>query len=159
MRFGRGRHGWGHGRLRELGYRLTVPRQVILDILGNAEGHPSAEEIYLQAHSVYPNIGLTTVYRTLDLLVRMGLVHKLDFGDRRARYEIARGPDDKEHHHHIICTNCGKVIDYNDFFEEETELIKKTEQGLAEKFNFKVTNHLIQFYGLCSECQKKQECT
>jgi len=131
-----------------------MPRQVILEVLSNTEEHLSAEEIYLLIHKVYPNIGLTTVYRTLDLLVDMGLVFKFDFGDKRARYELSQGPASKKHHHHLICTKCGRIIDYTDFIDEERELLQRTEAGLSEKYNFKVTSHLIQFYGLCDECQE-----
>jgi len=130
-----------------------MPRQAILEVLSNTEEHLSAEEIYLAVHKIYPNVGLTTVYRTLELLVDMGLVFKFDFGDKRARYELSQGPMSKKHHHHLVCTNCGRIIDYTDFIDEEKELLRRTEAGLSEKYNFKITNHLIQFYGLCEECQ------
>jgi len=130
-----------------------MPRQAILEVLSNTEEHLSAEEIYLAVHKIYPNVGLTTVYRTLELLVDMGLVFKFDFGDKRARYELSQGPTSKKHHHHLVCTNCGRIIDYTDFIDEEKELLRRTEAGLSKKYNFKITNHLIQFYGLCEECQ------
>jgi Fur family ferric uptake transcriptional regulator len=130
-----------------------MPRQAILEVLSNTEEHPSAEEIYLAVQKIYPNIGLTTVYRTLELLVDMGLVFKFDFGDKRARYELSQGPTSKKHHHHLVCTNCGRIIDYTDFIDEEKELLRRTEAGLSEKYNFKITDHLIQFYGLCDECR------
>ncbi len=104
---------------------------------------------------MYPGIGLTTVYRTLDLLVRMGLINKLDIGDGQSRYESTSGKK-KEHHHHLICTDCGKIIDYSDFMEEELDLVRKTEKNLAKKYNFTVKDHNIEFYGLCEKCQKKQ---
>ncbi len=146
---------WWHGRFRGRGYRITVAREVILDVLNQTEEHLSAEEVYLAVHKVYPNIGLTTVYRTLELLVHIGLVFKFDFGDGRARYELSEGPKGTRHHHHLVCTNCGRVIDYTDFIDDEVELLGRTEKGLSEKFNFKITHHLIQFYGLCEECQSK----
>jgi Fur family transcriptional regulator, ferric uptake regulator len=97
---------------------------------------------------------LTTIYRTLDVLVQLGLVFKFDFGDGRARFELAEGPKGTRHHHHLICTNCNRVIDYTDFIDEEIELLNQTERGLSKKYDFRITNHLIQFYGLCSECAK-----
>ena len=106
-------------------------------------------------HKVYPAIGLTTIYRTLEILVQMGLVFKFDFGDGRARYELAEGPKVIRHHHHLVCTSCGRVSDYTDFIDEEVELLNQTEKGLSKKFNFKITNHLIQFYGVCNKCNKK----
>ncbi|MEA3305333.1 MAG: Fur family transcriptional regulator [Candidatus Omnitrophota bacterium] len=156
---GHGRGGmappWWHGRFRGHGCRVTIPRQAILSVLSKTQEHLSAEDVYLAVHKTYLNIGLTTVYRTLELLVQMGLVLKFDFGDGRARYELAEGPKGIRHHHHLICTGCSRVVDYTDFIDDEMELLNRTEKGLSKKFNFKITNHLIQFYGLCSECQKK----
>ena len=85
----------------------------------------------------------------------MGLVFKFDFGDGRARYELSEGPKGTRHHHHLVCTKCGRVIDYTDFIDDEIELLGRTEKGLSKKFNFKITNHLIQFYGLCDRCKKQ----
>ena len=83
----------------------------------------------------------------------MGMVCKYDFGDGRARYELVKGPQQDNHHHHLICTQCKRVIDYDDFIDEEIELLKKTENGLAKKYNFNIKNHLIHFYGLCDKCR------
>jgi len=147
--------GWWQGKFRGCGYRLTIGREAILDIMSKSKGHLSAEDIYMKVHPKYPNIGLTTIYRTLDVLASLGLVFKFDFGDRRARYELAEGPKGTHHHHHLICTSCNRVIDYTDFIDEEVELLNQTEKGLNRKYDFKITNHLIQFYGLCNTCVKK----
>lgn len=149
------RHRWWHGKFSGEGYRLTIPRQAILDVFTNTSKHLSAEDIYLEVHESYPQVGLTTVYRTLDLLVRMGLIFKFDFGDGRSRFELSEGPKGERHHHHLVCTACGRVIDYTDFIDDEIELLARTEKGLSEKFNFEITNHLIQFYGVCGECRNK----
>ena len=147
---------WIHGKLRGYGHRLTIPRRAILDVLSKTTGHPSAEEIYLQVHKTYPAIGLTTVYRTLELLVQNGLIFKFDFGDGRARYELTESQKSIGHHHHLVCTCCGRVIDYTDFIDEEVELLQKTEKALSKKYSFTITNHLIQFYGLCDRCKDKK---
>ncbi|OGW40722.1 MAG: ferric uptake regulation protein [Nitrospirae bacterium RBG_13_39_12] len=147
---------WWQGKFRGCGYRLTIPRGAILDVLSKTSKHLSAEDVYLEVHKVYPSIGLTTVYRTLELLVQMGLVFKFDFGDGRARYELAEGPKGIGHHHHLVCTGCGRVIDYTDFIDEEIELLKQTEKGLSKKYKFKITNHLVQFYGLCDKCKSER---
>jgi Fur family transcriptional regulator, ferric uptake regulator len=144
---------WWHGRFRGCGYRITSGREAILDVLSRSDKHLSAEDIYMQVHPKYPNIGLTTVYRTLDVLADLGLVFRFDFGDRRARYELSQGPKGTRHHHHLICTKCNRVIDYTDFIDEEVELLNQTERGLSSKYDFKITNHLIQFYGLCNKCR------
>ena len=146
-----------HREFRGGGYRITIPRQVILQVLDESKKHLSAEDIFLRVHQIYPNIGLTTVYRTLELLVSMGLVFKLDFGDGRARYELTRGDGSMSHHHHLICTNCGRIIDYAEFVEEELELINKTRQELEKKYGFEIRNHTLQFYGLCNKCKKIKE--
>ena len=143
------------GKLKDRGYRTTTGRKTVLDVLTNTEGHPSAEDIYLKVHPIYPSIGLTSVYRTLEILVNVGLIHKFDFKDRKARYELAEGPGGKRHHHHLICTVCHKIIDYADFVNEELVLVKQTEKHLSKKYNFKIINHVIQYYGLCEECNKK----
>ena len=145
-----------HGRFRGSGYRITIPRQAILDILSKTLKHLSAEEVYLAVRKGYSAIGLTTVYRTLEILVQMGVVFKFDFGDGRARYELAEGPKGSRHHHHLVCTSCNRVIDYTDFIDEEIELLTRTEKGLSKKYKFKISHHLIQFYGLCEKCQKSE---
>ena len=144
---------WWHGRFRGCGYRITAPREAILDVLSKSDKHLSAEDIYMKVHTRYPVIGLTTIYRTLDILTNMGLIFKFDFGDSRARYELSEGPNGRKHHHHLICTNCNRIIDYADFIDEEIKLLEQTKKGLLKKYNFKSTNHLIQFYGLCEKCQ------
>jgi len=154
--FGRGPV-WWHSRFRGYGYRLTLARQAILDVLAKTSKHLSAEEIYLQVHKIYPSSGLSTVYRTLELLVQVGLVFKFDFGDGRARYELIRGQAGKsQHHHHLVCMNCNRVIDYTDFIDDEIELLKKTEKGLSDKYDFKIMKHIIQFHGLCDKCRGKE---
>ena len=82
------KHGWYHGKFMSMGYRITIPREAILEVLSSTTAHLSAEDIYLEIHKKYPNVGLTTVYRTLELLGQMGLVQKFDFGDKRGRYEL-----------------------------------------------------------------------
>ena len=157
----RGRHRrgarWFSEHLREQGYRCTVPRALIIDVLRAMPGHPSVEEIYFEAHKRYPQIGLTTVYRTLELLVRTGVVLKFDFGDGRTRFEMAGDFQGKAHHHHLICTSCGKIVEYTDFIKEELDLLKKTEDALSKKYGFAVQSHLLQFYGVCCVCLKKRE--
>ena len=138
---------WWHGRFVGYGYRLTVPRQAILNVLSKSSGHLSAEDIYLAVHRAYPGVGLTTVYRTLELLARMGLVFRFDFGDGRSRYELAESPD-TNHHHHLICTGCGRIIDCSEFIGEEAKVLKQMEQALSKKHDFQVNSRRIRFLGL-----------
>jgi Fur family ferric uptake transcriptional regulator len=148
--------GWCHGKLRGCGYRATVGRDAVLDVLSQADEHLSAEDIYMKIHPIHPGIGLTSIYRTLGILVNIGMVHKFDFGHGRARYELAEHPGGRGHHHHLVCTGCGRVIDYTDFIDEEVALLKKTEEGLSKKYNFRIDSHLIQFYGLCDSCSNSK---
>ncbi|MCK5450538.1 MAG: transcriptional repressor [Candidatus Omnitrophica bacterium] len=146
--------GWG-GKFRGCGYRMTVPRQSIMDVLSVTNKHLSAEDIYMEVHKIYSNVGLTTVYRTLELLTQMGLVVKFDFGDGRARYELIEGSK-SGHHHHLVCTGCKRSIEYTDFINEETEFLERAEKELSKKYKFDIKNHIIQFYGLCDKCREKK---
>ena len=135
--------------------RWTGPREAIMQLLSQTSKHMSAKEIYATLHKFYPGIGLTTVYRTLDLLARMRLIHKFSFGDGHNRYEFISG-EKNEHHHHLICTSCGKIINYSEFQDEELALVKKTEERLAKKYSFQIKDHNIEFLGICEGCQKRK---
>ncbi|MFA5033762.1 MAG: transcriptional repressor [bacterium] len=140
-------------KVRSKGCRLTVPRRIIFDILNSTSKHLSAEDIYFIIHKKNPNIGLTTIYRTLDMLVKIGTLNKFDFGDGHSRYELVGGLN-KQHHHHLICTKCSKILDYTDFIEEEIKLVKATEEELSRKYKFEIKDHVFQFYGICDRCNK-----
>jgi Fur family ferric uptake transcriptional regulator len=127
---------------------------MIVDALGSTKAHLSAEEVYLKVHAKYPNVGLTTVYRTLDLLAEMGIAVKQNFGDGRSRYELLDNPHKPGHHHHLVCTSCRRVIDYDDFVDEEVALVKKVEKALAKRHGFRITGHMIEFHGVCTVCGK-----
>ena len=139
------------------GHRLTAPRRAVLNILSKDMNHPTIEEIYLQVHEDYPSIGMMTVYRTLDLLVDWGIVHKFDFSEGKARYELIDHPEGLGHHHHLICQKCKKIINYTDFINEEIKLIKKLEEQLEKKHQFKINNHIIEFYGICENCSTAEK--
>ena len=142
-------------RLNNAGFRLTNPREVVIGIMRGTEKHLSAEDIYVEALKINPSIGLTTVYRTLDLFIQIGVVQRFDFGDGKARYELTGNPHKKQHHHHMVCLKCKSVIDYSDFMKEELELMKKTEKALSKKHDFKIMYHIIHFYGLCKSCRNE----
>lgn len=136
-------HKWGQ-KLKGFGFRLTAPREAILEVLTNTDKHLSAEDIYMAIHPDNPAIGLTTIYRTLELLEQKGIVSK---------YELTEKHSNKKHHHHLICKKCRKIIDYTDFINEEKEYIKKAETGLENKYEFDIDNHFIRFYGTCPDCK------
>ena len=151
------RHGQRHWKRQFMGcgYRMTKPREEILDAMEKTMDHLRAEDIYLAVHKFYPNIGLTTVYRNLELLVDMGLIVKFEFGHGRAKYELADQYSKKEHHHHLVCKKCSRIFEYSDFMNDEVQFLKSTEKGLSKKYDFQITEHLIQFYGYCNKCRKK----
>lgn len=143
---------WGL-KLREHGYKCTAARELIPEILEATEGHLSSDDVYKALYINHPQIGLTTVYRTLELLVDLEIVDKFEFGDGRSRYELSEEYSHKEHHHHLICTGCGMILDYSDFMDDELKYLSKIETELGKKHKFKIENHLIRFYGKCSTCQ------
>lgn len=147
---------WWCRKFSERGYRITEPRQIIIEVLCNTDKHLSAEEVYHHVHRKFCNIGLATVYRTLDLLSNLGVINKFDFGDGRARYELIKGPKAK-HHHHLICKQCGMIINYTDYLDEEIGMINKVEAMLEKKHAFKITNHNLHFYGICKNCRLMPE--
>lgn len=151
----RRRGAWWHNRFHNLGMRITEPREVVMAILSETKDHLTAADIYVEAHGRNPGIGLTTVYRTLEVLLQMGIVQKFDFGEGKARYELIRSGERGRHHHHLICVRCKSVIDYSEFLDEERELIEKTRKKLEKKYNFTISDHVIGFYGLCSKCRNK----
>ena len=132
--------------------RMTAPREAILEFLSRSSKHMSAKEIYASLHKSYPGMGLSTVYRTLDLLTKLGIATKLSLSGGQSRYEI-KSKEKEEHHHHLICTNCGKIINYSEFVDDELHLINKTEERLAKKYKFIIQDHNIEFLGLCDNCK------
>ena len=161
FRRGRGKgQGWKFGAcpawLRDpfvgAGYKMTVPRRLILAALASTDQHLSAEEIHTAVRGYNPHIGLNTVYRTLDVLTRLGIVDKFDFGEGKSRYELAMNPK-KKHHHHLVCKQCGRVIDYTDFVDKEVGTIHEIEKALAKKYRFTIEEHRLAFYGLCEKCK------
>ncbi len=126
-------------------YKLTSQRKLILDILIQKYGeHLSAEDIYNIVKKHNPDIGLATVYRTLELFCELEIVQQLDFDDSCKRYEIET---EESHHHHLVCVNCNDVIEFND------QILEDFEENLEEEYNFMTTEHSIKFYGYCEECQ------
>ncbi|MBN1409761.1 MAG: transcriptional repressor [Spirochaetales bacterium] len=145
-------HKWGQ-KFQNYGLRLTISREAILEVLINTDKHLSAEDIFMAVHSNNPAIGLTTIYRTLELLKQTGIVTKFEFGHGKAKYELTEEYSKKKHHHHLICKKCRKVVDYTDFIMEEKEYINKAATGMQNKFGFDIDTHIIHFYGICPECK------
>jgi Fur family ferric uptake transcriptional regulator len=147
------RNGCWKSILKNSGNHFTDLRKIVIDILEQSKEHLTAKDIYMKAHSINPSIGLTTVYRTLDLLIQLGFVQKFEFGEGKARYEMVSENESENHHHHLVCVKCHTIIDYTDYVNEELELIKKTEEALSKKYNFDIHNHIVRFFGTCEKCK------
>ncbi len=133
------------------GHKLTPQRWAILNIfLQNKGQHLSADEVYSQLKSVYPNNGIATVYRTIELLVELDVLKKLEFGDGRARFEMC-DPDEPHHHHHLICQKCGEVTEFQD------DLMESLEAAIRRKTGFVIQDHIVKFYGVCKQCRELTE--
>ena len=112
-------------RLIEQGYRLTPQRLMVLSAIESARNHISAEEIYGQVRAKYPHVNISTVYRTLELLKSLGLVTETDLGGGRVRYH----PMEKGHHHHLVCQDCGRIIDLDESVLASLKTLLKREYG------------------------------
>ena len=136
-------------RIKDKKYKLTTQRQIILQTFIEAEEkHLSAEDVYILVKKNNPDIGLATIYRTLDLFTELDLVKRLDFGDGRNRYEL--NSDELSHfHHHLICVKCGCVKEFED------DMLETLESIIAKKLNCHTTDHQLKVYGFCGECHEK----
>ena len=141
----------------ECGLRMTASREAIIDVLSKMKEHSSAEDIYIEAHKLNPRIGLTSVYRTLELMSNMGMVYKTEFGDGCARYELSEVAGGRKHHHHIVCTKCGKIINYDDFSEKEIQVICNLQKEFEKKYQVRISHHSVQYYGECYKCLKENK--
>ena len=132
-------------RLREQSHKVTGPRQAILDVL-RSHPHPITNK-EIHACLADGQCDLATIYRSMHMLVRMGMVKKYHFGDRVARFElVTRGRSD--HHHHLICTKCSDVVEIDECFPGDLEC------RIAQRNGFKEITHSLEFFGICPGCQK-----
>jgi Fur family ferric uptake transcriptional regulator len=139
-------------KLQERQHKMTPQRQIVLQIfLDNPDEHLSAEDVYDLLKESHSEIGLATIYRTLELLVELGILSKIEFGDGCSRYELIITESNTHHHHHIICTECGKVIEFKD------DLLEPLEEAIEKEFDFKITNHQVKFFGKCKECYARSK--
>ena len=128
--------------LREVGYRLTPQRMLIVSIIHDAKGHITAEEIHSRVVKQYPFVDISTVYRTLQLLKKLHLVSETDLGGGRVQYELSEG----SRHHHLVCRRCGATLPLDD------EVIEPLRTRLLEKQGFQADMEHFAIFGLCREC-------
>jgi len=129
-------------------YKSTWQRELIFHTLNSYSGqHLSAENIYEIVHEQYPKIGLSTVYRTMELFSTLNLVQKLDFGDGCQRYELY---SPLLHHHHLLCNSCGKVIEIKGSLADALDTI------ITTITDFSVSDYQLYIHGYCMNCQAKR---
>jgi len=133
--------------LKEKNLKFTRQREVILKAIYNSKGHHSPEEILSLLKEEFPeeNIGIATIYRNLTFFEEEGLVESISFGKDGKKYEIGH----KKHHDHLVCLECGKIIEFID------DVIEKRQEEVAKKYNFKMHDHIMKIVGICQECQNK----
>lgn len=138
--------------LRAKKLKVTNQRMLVLETIADHPGeHLTAEEIYELVKHKYPEIGLATIYRTVQVLVDLHVIDKVSFDDGFARYELELSGEDSRHHHHhhAICRECGAVMSFED------DLLDNLEQAVLDRMGFQVTDHEVKLYGYCAECAKK----
>ena len=138
-------------KLKDEGFKLTHQRRNIVEVLLSANGkHMSSEEIYDIVKKECPEIGLATVYRTLQVLDKLGYTNKLNLDDGCVRYELSLDKNG-HNHHYLVCKKCAKII------EVEEDLLDQLEEVIKEKYGFDVENYDVKFNGYCSNCSKEMK--
>ena len=130
--------------LRKEGLKITPQRVAVLKEIIKDKGHRESEEIYFAIKSSKTHVSRATVYRTLDILVQNNFVRKLNLGDGRARYE---SKINSLHHDHLICEICHNIIE---FVDQDIEMLQ---DKIANKYQFSLTRHVHQLFGICKECR------
>lgn len=129
--------------LKEVNLQVTQPRIAALQLFESHNTPLDSEHIITHLEKEF-GIDRATVFRILNVFVEKGLIKRLEFGEGKARYELA-----KEDHHHLICDHCGKIIDFPD------TMIPSIEEQLHKKYKFLIQRHSMEFFGLCEDCQSK----
>jgi Fur family ferric uptake transcriptional regulator len=134
--------------IQKKGLKRTSQRDLILDVFLRTERHLSNEDLYRLVQEEDASVGQTTVYRTLKLLTEAGLAREVRFGDGRTHYEHNYK---HEHHDHMICSECGKIIE---FYSAELEALQ---DAMAAKHRFEISQHLLRIIGVCAECRRARK--
>lgn len=132
-------------QIKEAGLKVTRPREKILAVLERSERrHLSAEDVYKELLNSGEDIGLATVYRVLTQFEGAGLVCRRHFETGQSVFELNSG----DHHDHLVCIKCGRVVEFCD------PIIEERQSKIAEERNFRIEDHSLVLYGICSECEK-----
>jgi Fur family ferric uptake transcriptional regulator len=137
--------------LAEKDYRFTPQREAILHVIMECQdAHLAADDIYRKTKEAYPEIGIATVYRTLDIFETLGIINRLQFSEDKALYEFNPGYH-KHYHHHIICLGCGKISEFNE------DLLEDIEAAVVLNTGFSIVDHSLAIYGYCKTCSETRE--
>ena len=132
-------------------YRFTPQREAILHVIMECQdAHLTADEIYRKAKEAYPEIGIATVYRTLEIFETLGIINRLQFSEDRGLYEFNPGYH-KHYHHHIICLGCARILEFNE------DLLEDIEAAVSRNTGFSIVDHSLAIYGYCKACLEKQK--
>ena len=134
--------------LRQHGCKITPQRRMVIKAIIDTHEHLTPAAIHERIYRDNPGIGLVTIYRTLEILAELGLICEMHAGGSCRSYLVRRP---SEHHHHLICSDCGTVIDFIDCDLDELE------RRLARETSFKINGHLLEFVGQCRNCRRQKE--
>lgn len=131
--------------LKKNGEKFTIQREIILETLYNSDEHLTPEALHQLIQKEHPDLktGIATIYRTLSRLEESDIVTSLSFGAQGKKYELGA----KDHHDHMICTECGNITEFVD------DEIEKRQEMIANEHGFKIKDHSMQIYGICQNCQ------
>jgi Fur family ferric uptake transcriptional regulator len=132
--------------LNRVGMRFTHQRALIMEIIRKGRGHLDADEIYRRAREKEPRLSLSTVYRTLQMLKKLGLVEELHFDEEHHHYEVKPSVE----HHHLVCLGCGRVIEFH------YPLSRYLRKNIPEAKDFDITETEIRITGYCAKCRRSQ---
>lgn len=133
--------------LKRQGYKLTPQRRAIIKVVSLSDDRLTPAALYQKLRKDYPAIGLVTIYRTLEILARLGLICEVHAGGSCRSYTISA----QERHHHLICSGCGRVVDFSG------HNLTRLEQQLSRETGFEIRGRLLEFVGLCGICLSKSE--
>ena len=129
-------------RLKQAGYKITPARMAVLQVIDDEHAHLNPADMLKEARRIYPRLGRATVYRTLELLTELGILRPIYMGESTPRFIRAEGG-----HHHLVCNECGEVIEFDKCIAESLT------HTLQEEFDFQIGSHLLEFYGRCRQCR------
>lgn len=130
--------------LQAAGYKMTSARRAVVAALVASEAHLSHAELLTRARALAPQTGRATVYRTLELLSTLGLVHTTFLGDANQRFVVP----DEGHHHHLVCTRCGDVTEMAECYLDEVVA------RIGAQTGFTIQSHSLEFFGICAACER-----